>query len=62
MHHCTAAPNDWGTWDLLVSSFPEPGLDPPIDEPEVIPNPIQEPDFPDDPGPSEDPERQPVVN
>ena len=33
---------------------------PPIEEPEPEPTPVEEPEYPQDPGPAEDPERQPV--
>jgi len=39
---------------------PEPGTDPPIDDPEPAPPPIQEPEYPLDPGPAEDPEKHPA--
>ncbi len=34
--------------------------EPPIEEPESQPKPIEEPEYPNDPGPAEDPERQPT--
>ena len=39
---------------------PEPLNDPPVQEPEPPPEPVKEPDHNEDPGPAEDPERQPV--
>lgn len=32
----------------------------PIEEPEPEPEPMKDPEYPHDPGPAEDPERQPV--
>ncbi len=46
----------------LNGGFPEPGPEPPVHDPGPEPNPVREPDHPDDPGPAEDPERQPVRN
>jgi hypothetical protein len=34
--------------------------EPPIEEPEPDVEPVEEPDFPEDPGPAEDPEEQPI--
>lgn len=48
--------------DSLPGISPEPGFEPPINDPEPAPTPVVEPDYPDDPGPAEDPERQPVVD
>jgi hypothetical protein len=41
---------------------PEPGTAPPIQDPSPNLIPVEEPDHPEDPGPAEDPDRQPVKN
>ena len=38
----------------------EPEREPPIEEPEPGPAPMEEPEHPRDPGPAEDPEKHPV--
>jgi len=44
----------------LGQGSPEPETDPPVDDPEPVQPPIQEPEYPLDPGPAEDPEKHPA--
>ena len=45
----------------VFRALPDPGTAPPVQEPEPDrQSPGEEPDFPDDPGPAEDPGRQPI--
>ena len=45
----------------VFQALPDPGTAPPVQEPEPDrQSPVEEPDFPDDPGPAEDPGRQPI--
>lgn len=39
---------------------PEPDLNPPVEDPDPALPPVEEPEHPEDPGPAEDPGKQPV--
>ena len=64
--HCKGHWSDalfWKSETLPLKNMkksPEPDIDPPAEEPDSEPSPIEEPQHPLDPGPAEDPARQPV--
>src|SRR5215471_5231188 len=49
---------EWSS--VCAERSPEPGTEPPIEDPATPTAPVEEPEYPTDPGPAEDPGSQPV--